>query len=73
MGFSVPIGEWFRGEWRSWVSSALLDGALTRRQIFNRHELQTIVCEHVSGKRNRETIIWNLLMLNLWLEQYAPT
>jgi asparagine synthase (glutamine-hydrolysing) len=70
MGFSVPIGEWFRGEWKSWVSAALLDGPLARRSILDRGELQAILAEHGSGRRNRETLIWNLALLSLWFEQY---
>lgn len=73
MGFSVPIGEWFKGEWRSWVSSALLDGPLARRRILERRELKSLLDEHDSGRRSRETLIWNLAMLSLWFEQYAPT
>jgi asparagine synthase (glutamine-hydrolysing) len=73
MGFSVPIGEWFRGEWKSWVSAALLDGPLARRAIFERRELQSLLAEHFSGRRNRETLIWNLAMLSLWFEEFAPT
>ena len=73
MGFSVPIGEWFKGEWRSWVSEALLDGPLAQRSILDRHELRAILAEHGSGRRNRETLIWNLAMLSLWFEQYSPT
>jgi asparagine synthase (glutamine-hydrolysing) len=72
MGFSVPIGEWFKGEWKSWVSATLLDGPLSRRSILDRRELQAILAEHGSGRRNRETLIWNLAMLSLWFEQYTP-
>jgi asparagine synthase (glutamine-hydrolysing) len=72
MGFSVPIGEWFKGEWKTWVSRALLDGPLPQRSILDRRELQAILTEHSSGRRNRETLIWNLAMLSLWFEQYAP-
>jgi asparagine synthase (glutamine-hydrolysing) len=73
MGFSVPIGEWFKGEWKPWVSSTLLEGPLAKRAILDRRELQSILDEHNSGRRSRETLIWNLAMLSLWFEQYAPT
>jgi asparagine synthase (glutamine-hydrolysing) len=72
MGFSVPIGEWFRSEWKSWVSAALLDGPLVRRSILDRGELRAILAEHDSGGRNREALIWNLAMLSLWFENFAP-
>jgi asparagine synthase (glutamine-hydrolysing) len=70
MGFSVPIGEWFKSEWKPWVSATLLDGPLSRRSILDRRELQAILAEHDSGGRNREALIWNLAMLSLWFEQF---
>lgn len=69
MGFSVPIGEWFKSEWKDWVSGTLLDGPLAKRSLLDRRELQAILAEHGSGRRNRESLIWNLAMLNLWFEQ----
>jgi asparagine synthase (glutamine-hydrolysing) len=69
MGFSVPIGEWFRGDWKRWVSAALLEGPLARRSILERSELERLLSEHGEARRNRETLLWNLAMLNLWLEQ----
>ena len=72
MGFSVPIGEWFRGEWKAWVSATLLEGPLAKRAILDRREMQAILAEHDSGRRDRETLIWNLTMLSLWFEQFTP-
>ncbi len=71
MGFSVPIGEWFKSEWKPWVSATLLDGPLSRRSILDRRELQAILAEHNSGGRSHETLIWNLAMLSLWFEEYT--
>jgi asparagine synthase (glutamine-hydrolysing) len=73
MGFSVPVGEWFKGEWKSWVREALLQGPLTQRSIVDRNELEGILAEHESGRRNREALIWNLAMLSLWFREYAPS
>jgi asparagine synthase (glutamine-hydrolysing) len=72
MGFSVPIGEWFKGEWRSWIAATLLEGPLARGSILERRELKAVLADHESGGRSRETLLWNLAMLSLWLEQFAP-
>jgi len=69
MGFSVPIAEWFKGAWRSWLEKTLLDGPLIQRSILERRALQSIVAEHVTGRRNRDSLIWNLVMLSLWFDQ----
>jgi asparagine synthase (glutamine-hydrolysing) len=73
MGFSIPIGEWFKSEWKPWISATLLDGPLSRRSILDRRELQAILAEHDAGGRNREALIWNLAMLSLWFEEFAQT
>jgi asparagine synthase (glutamine-hydrolysing) len=70
MGFSVPIGEWFKSEWKSWISATLLDGPLVRRSILDRSELHAVIAEHESGERNREALIWNLAMLSLWFDEF---
>ena len=72
MGFSAPIGLWFRGEWKSWVRDTLLRGPLMQRSILDPREVESILAEHESGRRNRESLIWNLAMLSLWFDQYAP-
>ena len=71
MGFSVPIGEWFKGELKSFVFDKLINSSLTRIPLFKEEQLKTILEEHFTGKRNFETLIWNLLMLSLWFEEYG--
>jgi len=73
MGFSVPVGHWFKREWKSWVREALLHGPLTQRSILDPRGLEAILAEHESGRLNREGLIWNLAMLSLWFREYAPS
>ena len=68
MGFAVPIGRWMRHELRDWAES-LLDARRLRDQGFFdvatiRHTWQ----EHLSGRRNWQHKLWNLLMFQAWLE-----
>ena len=71
MGFSVPIGEWFRGELKAFTCEKLINGPLTSIPLFKGEQLKVILEEHFAGKRNFETLIWNLLMLSLWFEEYG--
>lgn len=70
MGFSVPIGKWFRGELRPFIEDKLLNGPFRRVDLLRTEGLQHILTEHFSGGRDHETRIWNLLMLSLWFEEY---
>lgn len=71
MGFSVPIGEWFRGKLRTFTYDKLMNGPLTSIPLFKGEQLKVMLEEHFAGKRNFETLIWNLLMLSLWFEEYG--
>ncbi|TAK07835.1 MAG: asparagine synthase (glutamine-hydrolyzing) [Candidatus Manganitrophaceae bacterium] len=71
MGFSMPIGEWFRNELKGFVTEKLINGSLTRIPLLKADRLKTILEQHFSGKRNFDSLIWNLLMLSLWFEEYG--
>ena len=70
-GFSVPLRRWFREDLKSYVSEKLISGPLVRQCLINRSALVGLLEEHFSGKRNREDLIWNFLVLSLWAEQYG--
>ena len=67
MGFGVPLDRWFRNELREEVRSVLLDPVALGRGIFDPREVEKIVDDHLSQKRDNAYKIWALLMLELWL------
>lgn len=68
MGFGVPIGDWLRGSLRSWAER-LLDPIKIREQGFLRPEpIQEKWQEHLSGVRNWQYLLWDVLMFQAWLE-----
>ena len=71
MGFSVPVGKWFRGELKSFIRDKLLHGPLRRIPLLQMSSLDQTLREHFDGTRDHEARIWNLLMLSLWLEEYG--
>ncbi|OFV93295.1 MAG: asparagine synthase (glutamine-hydrolyzing) [Acidobacteria bacterium RIFCSPLOWO2_02_FULL_64_15] len=71
MGFSVPIGNWFRGELKTFIRDKLMNGPLLRIPLVQAGGLENLLGEHFRGVRNHETQIWNLLMLSLWFEEFG--
>jgi asparagine synthase (glutamine-hydrolysing) len=71
MGFSVPIGKWFRGELRPFIWDRLVSGPLSRMPLLETDTIKTLLTEHFEGVRDHETRIWNILMLSLWFEEYG--
>lgn len=67
MGFGVPVGDWFRGPMKEMLCDSLTgDGARTR-DWFRGDEVRRLIDDHVSGRRDHAFRLWNLLMLELWL------
>lgn len=77
MGFGVPIGAWLRGPLRDWASELLNEQRLMREGYLNSTLTRHIWEEHLSGVRNWEYLLWNVLMLQSWLshrdeDRHAP-
>lgn len=69
-GFAVPLDSWLRGPLRDWAEP-LLDGARLRRENYLRPEpIVKAWREHLSGRRNRQHLLWNVLMFQSWLERH---
>jgi asparagine synthase (glutamine-hydrolysing) len=69
MGFAVPIDAWLRGPLKAWAED-LLDPARLRDEGFFRVEpIQAAWAEHLSGRRNQQHFLWNILMFEAWLRQ----
>jgi asparagine synthase (glutamine-hydrolysing) len=72
-GFAMPIGEWLRGELRSYWTETVVRGPLMTRPLLKPDAVLALMDEHASGTRNREGILWNCLMLSLWFEAYGAS
>lgn len=62
MGFAVPIAQWFRGPLAQRVKDSLLGPALLDTRIFEPAQLESLVTEHSSGRRDHSAALWALLM-----------
>ena len=70
-GFGVPIAQWLRNDLREWAES-LLDGKRIKDEgLLNFDEVRNKWDEHLSGRRNWQYQIWNILMFQSWLDDQA--
>ena len=63
--FTVPVGEWFRGELHGWLAQ-LLRGSPLLRQLFRAERIEALLAAHRSGAANHTRELRALAALALW-------
>jgi asparagine synthase (glutamine-hydrolysing) len=71
IGFSVPLAQWFRGKLRDMCYDRICRRNGLMGQLFHRHELQTILDNHCSNRKDNALKIWTLLGLSIWNDVFC--
>jgi asparagine synthase (glutamine-hydrolysing) len=72
MGFGVPIASWLRGPLRPWADDLLDAGRLKRQGLLDAGPVQRAWSQHRSGRRDRAYELWDVLVLQAWLDRWMP-
>ena len=71
MGFGIPIAGWFRDELKPMVHDTLLASDSRIASYFRPEVVAELVRSHETSEQNHGYRLWNLLILEKWLRQWA--
>lgn len=66
-GFGVPLDAWLRGPLKAWAGDLLAPARLEREGYLHPQPIARMWNEHLSGRRNWQHALWNVLMFESWL------
>ena len=69
MGFPVPVGNWFRNEFRHVVDEYVLSERSLSRGIFSAEFVREIVKRHNAGE-NHDERLWFLVNFEIWQRRF---
>jgi asparagine synthase (glutamine-hydrolysing) len=69
MGFAAPVNEWMKTDLRQFVEDHLFQSTLLKSHM-DLGYIRRLFIEHTSGVRNNGQLLWSLLNLTLWEEQF---
>ena len=69
-GFGIPLGEWLRGPLRDWAEDLLSESRLDAAGI-RPEPVRRLWQDHLSGTANGQYLLWPVLMLMAWLEEWG--
>jgi asparagine synthase (glutamine-hydrolysing) len=70
-GFSSPDASWFKGQSMDYVKRRLFAEDNQLYNFMDRHSVETLVSGHLSGEQNRRLLIWSLLNVQHFMEEYC--
>jgi asparagine synthase (glutamine-hydrolysing) len=71
-GFGVPVGDWLRGPLRPWAEDLLGPDRLRHDGLLAPDPVRRLWAEHLSGRYDRQFELWDVLMLQAWLDAQRP-
>jgi asparagine synthase (glutamine-hydrolysing) len=70
MGFGVPLDSWLRGPLKTWAHDLLNPTRLKDQGLFNPDEITRQLTDHMTGSRDNQYRIWNMLMFQTWFDKW---
>jgi asparagine synthase (glutamine-hydrolysing) len=69
MGFPVPVGKWFRGEYRHMLDDYVTGERAASRGVFDPDFVRQLVARHAAGEDHSERL-WALVNFEMWQRRF---
>ena len=70
MGFAIPMEYWLRKELKEWANEILSEKNLKKSNLLNVELIRNKWEEHLSGKRNWQYFLWDIIVFQMWFDEY---
>jgi len=71
VGFDSPIGQWLKDELRPFLLRFLDAEHVRRSGLLDPSAVQTVIHDHLSGRRDYSLQLWSILMVEAWYRMYV--
>ena len=72
-GFGLPIGAWLRGVLAPWAEDLLSERRLREQGLLDPAPIRRAWDLHQSGRRDCGYELWDVLVLQSWLDRWVPS
>jgi asparagine synthase (glutamine-hydrolysing) len=72
-GFGIPITQWLREDLKEPMLDLLSKDRLESQGIFDYQAVHKLIDDHLNLRTNNRKLLWALLSLQLWIDEYKPT
>lgn len=69
-GFGIPLAFWLRHDLKDLLRQTLLSETFSQRNLFRQDQIERLVNEHLDNKADHGYLLYALLMLELWFEEF---
>jgi asparagine synthase (glutamine-hydrolysing) len=71
IGFAVPLSQWFRGKLKEMCYDQICNRQGIMMQLLNQKQLEKILDDHCSFRKDNTLKIWTLLGLSIWSDIFC--
>jgi len=69
-GFGIPVAWWLQGDLKRLMLDLLNPDRLSKEGVFRPDQVNQLVEEHLTGKRDNRKYLWTLMMFQFWRQNY---